>query len=117
MILTRAKDRRYNSSMKEWAKAFYLSPAWRACRDAYAASVGGLCEQCYARGEFVPGVIVHHKVHLSPENINDPSVTLNWDNLELVCRDCHAIHHLRARRRYVVDELGRVTAPPSEKFF
>lgn len=103
--------------MKEWAREFYLSPAWRACRDAYAASVGGLCERHYARGEYVAGVIVHHKVHLTPANINDPSVTLNWDNLELVCRDCHAIEHLRARRRYVVGEDGRVTAPPVEENF
>ena len=65
--------------MKEWAKSFYKSQAWKRCRAAYAASVGGLCERCLSRGMYTPGVIVHHKIVLTPDNISDPSVTLNWD--------------------------------------
>lgn len=34
-------------------------------------------------------MIVHHKIVLTPENINDPEVTLNWEYLELLCLDCH----------------------------
>ncbi len=95
--------------MKEWARAFYKSQAWKRCRASYAASVGGLCERCLARGMYTPGVIVHHKVHLTPDNIGDPSVTLNWDNLELVCRDCHAELHDERQRRYKIDPNGGVT--------
>ena len=98
--------------MQPWASAFYKSTAWRNCRDAYARSVGGLCERCLARGIYRSGEIVHHKVYLSPENIADPAVSLDWENLELVCRECHADEHQRIARRYVVDELGRVTSPP-----
>lgn len=101
--------------MKKWAEHFYLSPAWRACRDAYVSQVGGLCERCLARGAYVPGVIVHHKVHLTPANIDDPAVTLSFENLELVCRECHADEHQRVKRRYVVDERGRVIAPPVDE--
>lgn len=32
-----------------------------------------------------PGAIVHHKEHLTPQNINDPDITLSEDNLELLC--------------------------------
>lgn len=96
--------------MQEYAKAFYFSTAWRSCREAYAKSVGGLCERCLERGLYVPGEIVHHKVHITPENINDESVTLSWDNLELVCRECHADEHRRVKKRYKVDEFGRVVA-------
>jgi len=46
-----------------------------------------------ARGEINPGEIVHHKQWLTRENINDPSVTLNWDNLELLCWSCHNKEH------------------------
>ena len=92
---------------QEFASAFYKSRVWRACRDGYAASVGHLCEQCLARGLCVPGEIVHHKVQLTPENITDPRVTLNWDNLELLCRDCHAKAH-GSKKRFKVDEFGRV---------
>ena len=78
----------------------------------------GLCEECLQKGLIVPAEIVHHKVHITPDNINDPSITLSWDNLEAVCRKCHAeIHedeyaaneHIhRRRRRYRVDDFGRV---------
>ena len=96
--------------MQKWAETFYKSAAWKHCRDGYAASVGGLCERCLEHGRYTPGVIVHHKVMLTPDNINDPAVTLNWANLELVCRDCHADLHDARRRRYRVDEFGRVVS-------
>lgn len=69
---------------KEWAKSFYNSKAWRKCRKAYAESRFLLCEVC---GE--PGVEVHHIQELTPDNISDPSVTLNWANLQLLCHSCH----------------------------
>jgi len=73
---------------QEWAKAFYKSGAWLKCRAAYIQSVFGLCEKCGR-----PGWIVHHKIKLTPGNINDPNVTLNWDNLEYLCQDCHNREH------------------------
>lgn len=92
---------------QDWAKAFYKSKAWQQTRTAYAASVGGLCEDCLRRGEYRPGEIVHHKVHLTPENINNPAVSLSWSNLELLCRDCHGKMHGN-QKRYKVDEFGKV---------
>ena len=94
--------------MKPYAEEFYKSKAWKQCREAYAQSKGWLCERCMKEGRVTTGEIVHHKIHLTPENINDPSVSLNWDNLELVCRLCHAAEHGRPKR-YKVDEAGRVT--------
>ena len=102
--------------MQAWARDFYFSSAWRNCRDSYMRSVGGLCERCLKRGLFVPGVIVHHKTHLTPDNIHDERVTLDWHNLELLCRDCHGAEHLRRQRRYTIGEGGIVmTHPPLEK--
>ena len=40
-----------------------------------------------------PGVIVHHKIELTPRNIDDPAIALGEDNLETVCRTCHALIH------------------------
>lgn len=97
--------------MKEWAKPFYQSTAWKQCRAKYIKSVGGLCERCSKKGLIVAGYIVHHKCYLTPENINDPSVTLNWDNLEYLCQDCHNKEHtLKYRKRYRIDSNGKVTA-------
>ena len=68
----------------------------------------GLCERCLRRGFITPGEAVHHKIYITAENINDTSVTLNLDNLEVLCRKCHAEEHQQRDRRYVVDEYGRV---------
>jgi len=95
--------------MREFAKEFYRSKTWQRCRDDYARSKAWLCERCLSRGLYKPGEIVHHKRHLTPDNIGDPSVTLSWDNLQLVCRDCHAELHRHRQRRFRVDAMGRVT--------
>jgi 5-methylcytosine-specific restriction endonuclease McrA len=96
--------------MKEYARRFYSSKAWQRTRDAYKKSKRGLCEICLAQGMYKPCEIVHHKVELTPDNINNPDITLSWSNLQCVCREHHAeIHELYERkRRYKIDELGRV---------
>lgn len=95
--------------MREFAERFYKSKAWQNNRDLYAKSVHGLCEDCLAKGELVPGQIVHHLVELTPENINDPAVTMAWTNLRLVCRDHHKQYHPKGRpRRYCIDQSGRI---------
>ena len=95
--------------MKEYASSLYSSKAWQKTRDAYKRSVGGLCEICWAKGIAKPGEIVHHKTPITPENINDPNVVLNFHNLEAVCRECHAEEHDYSKKRWKVDEFGRVT--------
>lgn len=94
--------------MKEFAKAFYKSKAWQRNRAAYIASVGGLCEECMANGIYKAGVIVHHIVPLTKENISDPSISMAWSNFKLLCRDCHAKEHGEKKKRYKVDGRGRV---------
>lgn len=94
--------------MQEWAKRFYKSKQWQKCRAGYIKSVGGLCERCRARGLIVPGEIVHHKVHLNPQNILEPGITMAWDNLEYLCRDCHAKVHGEKDKRFFVNESGEV---------
>lgn len=109
---------------KEFAKQFYQSPAWKKCRKAfisYRRSLdGGLCEICHER----PGFIVHHKILLTPANINDPDVTLNFGNLQYVCLECHDrlpghfLYDESNFRRTIFDEDGNpigVEGPP-EKF-
>ena len=99
--------------MRDFAKEFYKSNTWKECRSSFVSYKRGLCEKCLEKGIYSAGVIVHHKVHITPNNINDPNVTLNFDNLELLCRNCHAEAHSR-QKRYKFDEYGRcLTAPYS----
>lgn len=99
--------------MKEYARKFYSSDAWKACRKEYAKSVGGLCERCLKVGIVKAGKIVHHKIWLTPKNIDDPSVALNWGNLELLCQDCHNKEGGN-EKRYAWDENGNVMPPHSK---
>ena len=83
---------------------FYKTKLWQDCREEYLKSVGRLCEKCKAKGEVVPAIIVHHRIHLNAQNINDPSITLNFDNLVAECRKCHGEEHGRAKRFDIAED-------------
>ena len=75
--------------MKDFAKHFYKSKAWERCRLAFLRSKFFLCERCGG-----PATIAHHKIWLNEKNINDPTISLSWDNFEALCQDCHnKVHH------------------------
>lgn len=99
--------------MKDYAAKFYKSNAWKQCRLNYFKSVGGLCEQCLKKGLFVPAVIVHHKIHINEVNINNPNITLDHNNLEALCRDCHKQEHpefggKKLKKRYIIGKNGEI---------
>ena len=90
---------------KEFSKSFYKSKAWRKCRESYISHVYGLCERCQE-----PGLILHHKVLLTAENINNPDITLNWNHLEYLCLTCHNQEHgaKEEGQRYKFDSNGNI---------
>ncbi len=74
---------------QDFSTAFYKSAEWLHFREWVIADRLGLCERC---GQ--PGKILHHKILLTPYNIRDPRVTMNPDNVEYLCKECHeAAHH------------------------
>ena len=75
-------------TIKEFAHWFYKGKAWQRCRNGYFLSQHGICERCGGAGH-----IVHHRRYITPANINNPSITLDWHNLELLCDDCHQKEH------------------------
>lgn len=94
---------------REQRLPFYGSPAWKHCRTEYAKSKNYLCEECLRQGKYNIGEIVHHIIPLTASNYKDASISLNPDNLMLLCRECHGkMHQGDKGRRYKVDELGRV---------
>ena len=87
--------------------SFYSSAAWLTFSSMIRTSRFSICELCGAPDARE----VHHLIHINKDNINDPAVTLNADNVMLLCRHCHyAIHErgkLRARRSSF-DALGNI---------
>jgi hypothetical protein len=97
-------------TVKEFAQWFYKSKAWRECRNGYFLSQHGICERCDGAGR-----IVHHKKYLTPANITNPTVALDWANLELLCDACHQKEHQGTRstaESVNFDENGDVIQSP-----
>ena len=67
---------------------FYHSRAWKRLSKAFLMSRNYICERC---GK--PAEIAHHKKYLTAENVLDPAVSLNPDNLEALCMECHNMEH------------------------
>lgn len=95
---------------REFAKSFYSSKAWQDCRNAYAKKAAHLCEECLRKGIYTPGIIVHHVEELTPLNIDNPEIALSFNNLELLCRECHGAEHNERdkARRYSFDADGKI---------
>lgn len=73
---------------QDYAKPFYNSRAWIKCRDAFMASKNYVCEICGGLA-----VICHHVEPITPANIENPNVSLNWALLMAVCVECHNSLH------------------------
>jgi hypothetical protein len=78
---------------REFAKKFYNSKAWKITRQSYIHSVHGLCEHPRCNDA---GYIVHHKIELTPQNINDANISLGFGNLEYLCLKHHNMIHMPA---------------------
>ena len=67
---------------------FYNSRAWKKLSRAFLSNRNYLCEVC---GK--PADLSHHIEHITPSNIGNPAITLNADNLQAVCIECHNTIH------------------------
>lgn len=102
---------------REFAKSFYNSKAWKDCRRRYIELMPkekrGLCERCYKEGKHVLGEELHHKIPLTPNNINERNITLDHNNLILLCYECHKkIHGFQKEKRYIIADNGDIIENP-----
>jgi len=82
---------------------FYKSAAWQVARQIKYQEQDGRCERCKRVGEEV-----HHKIRLTIANVADTSVSLNQENLELLCKDCHNKEHNRFSKEKEFDDEGNL---------
>jgi len=102
---------------KEFARAFYSSKQWQNCRNEYIKKAHYLCENCLRKGLYRPAKYVHHIEELTPFNITNPEITLGFDNLEAVCRECHDLYHDNHGRWAKVNEKKRETKANKQRYF
>lgn len=91
-------------------KSFYRSTEWKKFRSNY------LADRLAKDGEFIDDithkpilnsydVILHHKEHLTEQNVLDYNISLNPDNIQLVSFKTHNLIHqkgFKAKKVYVV---------------
>ena len=101
-------------------KQFYTSNAWRnlltILRQERTGDDGLLrCAYCGKPIVKKYDCVGHHKKELNEVNVNDPSIALNPDNVELIHFGCHNIIHQRfgAGRQQVFIVYGCVKAGKS----
>ncbi|HAX02673.1 MAG: hypothetical protein A2Y45_01460 [Tenericutes bacterium GWC2_34_14] len=82
---------------------FYKSAAWQVARQIKYQEQDGRCERCKRVGEEV-----HHKIRLTIQNVSDTSVSLNQENLELLCKECHNKEHKRFSIEKEFDDEGNL---------
>ncbi len=73
---------------------FYKSKQWFIARTVKTQNAKGRCERCGKIGEEV-----HHKIPLTVDNVSDALISLNQENLELLCRECHNNEHGRFQKK------------------
>jgi hypothetical protein len=88
-------------------KTFLASEKWINFRMLLISERGNKCQKCGKVIATSIDIIGHHKIELTPENVHDYNVSLNPNNVDLVCFDCHNQIHNRfgykpGRNVYVV---------------
>lgn len=78
---------------RQFAQQFYKSKKWADKRAYILMRDRYKCVLCGSAKDLE----VHHKVHLSPDNIGDYDVALNESNLITLCRECHFAEHKQDR--------------------
>lgn len=101
---------------------FYQTKAWKQVRLNVWRKQFCLCARCkrpvYVNklSQWIPKDrrlkgIVHHKVYLNDDNFYDTSISLNEENLEGLCIDCHNKEHFESlviRNDLMFDEEGNI---------
>ena len=91
---------------------FYQTKQWKKVRQAYWYEQGGKCERCDNEDTDDMTMIVHHKDHLTEEDIQKGNFKkmYGFENLELLCIDCHNKEHGNTskptKEGYIFDDNG-----------
>lgn len=89
---------------------FYQSKAWKAMRKYIRIKYKSTCQECGKNG-----FLVHHIKPVTDANLHDPMITLNEENLTLLCIDCHNFIHMDSkyiRNDVEFDENGQLIKRP-----
>ena len=93
---------------------FYQSKAWKSMRKYIRIKYKSVCQECSKNG-----YIVHHIKPVTNENIYDETITLNEENLTLLCMECHNYIHMDSkfiRNDVEFNDQGQLVKKPPHHF-
>lgn len=83
----KARNSKHSDWFRTWQIKFYNSKHWRTLRNRIRTTKRMRCDVC---GRLIHGKsIVDHIIEIDETNYQDESITLNEDNLQLLCLECH----------------------------
>ena len=95
---------------------FYQSKAWKTMRKYIRIKYKSICQECGKNG-----FLVHHIKPVTDANLHDEMITLNENNLTLLCIDCHNYIHMNSkyiRNDVEFDTNGQlVKKPPHSRVY
>jgi hypothetical protein len=94
-------------------QTFYASDAWRNFRIVIINERGPTCEHCNRRIACSEDITLHHHpIELTPDNYMDTTISLNPENILVVCHACHNILHRRNAKQSMKRGVYLVYGPP-----
>ena len=76
-------------------KQFYNSRTWRSLSHQLKIERGYTCERTGITVTNASELIAHHKIELTESNVDDPNISLNPDNIEIILFSEHNKEHRR----------------------
>lgn len=81
------KNPKHSNWFRTWQIKFYNSKPWITLRNRIRSIKRMRCDMC---GRLIHSKsIVDHIIEIDETNYQDESITLNEDNLQLLCLECH----------------------------
>lgn len=98
MADTLNRYRKHSAEFRAWQRKFYRDPAWEAVRVFVMDRADLRCESCGRLDDGTSQFVVDHIVEIDEKNKDDWNITLNPQNLQWLCADCHAKKHAKSDR-------------------
>lgn len=106
---TKKNTNRNQTDMRKMRQKAYQSKEWKELRETYI-KLHPLCEECIKKNIVTPAQDVHHKESPFKNNMINHHLLLDFNNLESVCKVCHAEIHNRQQGNITVQDVLRQLA-------
>lgn len=96
----------YSDDFRKWQHKFYNSKQWKDLRNEVRRRKRMTCDVCH---RFIRGKsICDHIKEITPENKDSLEVILNFENLQLLCFECHNAKTFGEKINFVIEKRKNV---------